>query len=102
MEVGDVALTLAAAPPPPRFDPWRQRAVGGTIAFNRPPRPRRTGEPTPLAVPARPPEPDQPRLSMVSALGPLAIGAVMVIALHNLLFALFMLMSPVLVISVRV
>ena len=98
-EAGDVALTLAATPPPLPFDPVRQVTGGGTIAFNRPPRLRRPGAPAPLAVPERPPTPERPRLSLVSAIGPLALGAVMVVVLHNVIFALFMLLSPVLVIG---
>ena len=98
-EAGDVALTLAATPPPVTFDPLRHLDAGGTVAFNRPPRLRRPDAPPPLAVPERPPTQERPRLSLVSAIGPLALGAVMVVVLHNLIFALFMLLSPVLVIG---
>ena len=98
-EAGDVALTVAATPPPVPFDPLRQVAAGGTIAFNRPPRLRRPSPPPPLAVPERPPTQERPRLSLVSAIGPLVLGAVMVVVLHSLIFALFMLLSPVLVVG---
>ena len=50
-------------------------------------------------MPERPPEAERPRLSLVSAIGPLVLGVVMVIVLHNMIFALFMLLSPVLVIG---
>ena len=35
----------------------------------------------------------------MSAIGPLVLGAVMVVVLHSLIFALFMLLSPVLVVG---
>ena len=98
-EAGDVALSVASTPPPLPFDPLREVAPGGTIAFNRPPRVRRPEAPPPLIVPERPPSPERPRLSMVSALGPLVLGGVMVVLLHNVIFALFMLLSPILVIG---
>ncbi len=98
-EAGDVALTVAPTPPPLPFDPLRRVAAGGTVAFNRPPRVRRPERPPPLTVPVRPPQAERPRLSLVSAIGPLVLGVVMVIVLHNVIFALFILLSPVLVIG---
>ncbi|MCL2768820.1 MAG: FHA domain-containing protein, partial [Solirubrobacterales bacterium] len=99
LEAGDVALTVAPTPAPLPFDPLRQVAAGGTVAFNRPPRLRGPEPPPPLAVPERPLQAERPRLSVVSAIGPLVLGGVMVIILHNIIFALFMLLSPVLVVG---
>jgi DNA segregation ATPase FtsK/SpoIIIE, S-DNA-T family len=98
-EAGDVALTIATTPPPLPFDPLRQVTLAGTVAFNRPPRLRAPDRPPPLVVPEKPREAERPRLSLVSAIGPLLLGVVMVIVLKNILFALFMLLSPFLVVG---
>ncbi|HEX4109421.1 MAG TPA: FtsK/SpoIIIE domain-containing protein, partial [Solirubrobacteraceae bacterium] len=53
----------------------------------------------PLAAPEEPRAPAVQRFSVVSAFAPVLLGVVMVIALHNLIFALFVLLSPVMVIG---
>ena len=98
-EAGDVALAVAPAAPGLAVDPLRQARRDGTIPFNRPPRARAPDAGAPLAAPERAPDPERPRLSIVSAVGPLVLGLVLVIVLHNILFALFMLLSPILVIG---
>ena len=98
-EAGDVALAVAPLAPGMAIDPLRQARRDGTIPFNRPPRARAPEAGGPLSAPERPPDPERPRLSIVSAVGPLVLGLVLVIALHNILFALFMLLSPILVIG---
>ncbi|HTU84916.1 MAG TPA: FtsK/SpoIIIE domain-containing protein, partial [Solirubrobacteraceae bacterium] len=98
-EAGDVALAVAPVTPGMAVDPLRQARRDGTIPFNRPPRARAPEAGGPLSAPERPPDPERPRLSIVSAVGPLVLGLVLVIALHNILFALFMLLSPILVIG---
>ncbi|HUA50099.1 MAG TPA: FtsK/SpoIIIE domain-containing protein [Solirubrobacteraceae bacterium] len=98
-EAGDVALAVAPTAPGMAVDPLRQARRDGTIPFNRPPRARAPESGGPLSAPERPPDPERPRLSVVSAVGPLVLGLVLVIALHNILFALFMLLSPILVIG---
>jgi DNA segregation ATPase FtsK/SpoIIIE, S-DNA-T family len=98
-EAGDVALAVAPLAPGMAIDPLRQARRDGTIPFNRPPRARSPEAGGPLSAPERPPDPERPRLSIVSAVGPLVLGLVLVIALHNILFALFMLLSPILVIG---
>ncbi|HWE12542.1 MAG TPA: FtsK/SpoIIIE domain-containing protein [Solirubrobacteraceae bacterium] len=98
-EAGDVALTVGPVVPGIAVDPLRQARRDGTIPFNRPPRTRVPEPGAPLSAPERPRDPERPRLSIVSAVGPLVLGLVLVIALHNILFALFMLLSPILVIG---
>ncbi len=98
-EAGDVALAVAPLAPGMAVDPLRQARRDGTIPFNRPPRARSPEAGGPISAPERPPDPDRPRLSIVSAVGPLVLGLVLVIALHNILFALFMLLSPILVVG---
>lgn len=98
-EAGDVALTVAARQIPLPVDPVREANLAGTIPFNRPPRERRGLIEEPLRAPEEPTEGSKPRFSVASAVGPLVLGVVMVIVLHNIVFALFMLLSPVLVIG---
>jgi S-DNA-T family DNA segregation ATPase FtsK/SpoIIIE len=98
-EAGDVALAVVPAAPGMAIDPLRQARRDGTIPFNRPPRARSPEAGGPLSAPERAPDPERPRLSVVSAVGPLVLGLVLVIALHNILFALFMLLSPILVVG---
>ena len=98
-EAGDVALTVAAPTPPLPFDPLREVRSDGTAAFNRPPRARSQDAAPPLALPQPPAKVEKPQFSVVSAVGPLVLGGVMVLLLHSLYFALFMLLSPVLTIG---
>jgi DNA segregation ATPase FtsK/SpoIIIE, S-DNA-T family len=98
-EAGDVALTVAPRGRGMAIDPLRQARRDGTIPFNRPPRARRPDVAAALSAPERAPDPELPSLSIVSAVGPLVLGLVLVIVLHNILFAFFMLLSPVLVVG---
>jgi S-DNA-T family DNA segregation ATPase FtsK/SpoIIIE len=99
-EAGDVAFMLTEVSDDRLdVDPQRQAGAGGLLAFNRPPRSRRRGPGEPLDPPEEVREQTAQRFSMVSAFAPLLLGAVMVIVLHNILFALFMLLSPVMVIG---
>jgi S-DNA-T family DNA segregation ATPase FtsK/SpoIIIE len=99
VEAGDVVLTIAPHVPALPVDPIRQASLNGTIAFNRPPRARPRSDDAPISVPDEPGEPQKPRFSVASAVGPLILGAVMVVVLHSIIYALFMLLSPVLVIG---
>ncbi|MGH2915264.1 MAG: FtsK/SpoIIIE domain-containing protein [Solirubrobacteraceae bacterium] len=98
-EAGDFAFTIARFLPALPVDPVRQVNLAGTIAFNRPPRVRSGAAVEPLQVPEQPREGQKPRFSMASAIGPLILGVVMVLVLHSIIFALFMLLSPILVIG---
>jgi S-DNA-T family DNA segregation ATPase FtsK/SpoIIIE len=99
IEAGDVAFTIAAPGAPLPVDPIRQAGRQGTIPFNRPPRARTAGDSRPIDVPASPGEAQKARFSVASAVGPLLMGGVMVVLLHNIIYALFMLLSPVLVLG---
>jgi S-DNA-T family DNA segregation ATPase FtsK/SpoIIIE len=99
VEAGDVVLAIAPRVPALPVDPLRQASLTGTIAFNRPPRARPRSDDSPIAVPEEQGEAQRPRFSVASAVGPLILGAVMVVVLHSIIYALFMLLSPVLVIG---
>ncbi|HET8980121.1 MAG TPA: FtsK/SpoIIIE domain-containing protein [Solirubrobacteraceae bacterium] len=98
-EAGDVALTIAPRRQALPVDPVRQAGVAGTIPFNRPPRSRPAVDERTLTAPDAPGEVSRPHFSVAAAVGPLVLGAVMVVALHSIIYALFMLLSPVLVIG---
>jgi S-DNA-T family DNA segregation ATPase FtsK/SpoIIIE len=98
-EAGDVALIVAPRVAGLPVDPVRQASLAGTIAFNRPPRNRPAAGEAALSAPEEPREVSRPRFSFASAFGPLILGVVMVILLKNILFALFCLLSPVMVIG---
>jgi S-DNA-T family DNA segregation ATPase FtsK/SpoIIIE len=98
-EAGDVAFTIAPCTPGFPIDPIRQASAAGTIPFNRPPRSRSRALDEPLSAPSEPGEASRAHFSVASAVGPLVLGAVMVLVLHSIIYALFMLLSPVLVIG---
>jgi S-DNA-T family DNA segregation ATPase FtsK/SpoIIIE len=99
VEAGDVALVVATPSPALPFDPLRQVRSDGTAAFNRPPRAREVKNVAPLTLPEAPPKPEKPTFSMISFIGPLIMGGVMVVLLKNIMFAMFMVLSPVLTIG---
>jgi S-DNA-T family DNA segregation ATPase FtsK/SpoIIIE len=98
-EAGDVAFIVAPRVPGLPVDPVRQANLAGTIPFNRPPRNRPPAGDDALTAPEEPKEASRPRFSFASAFGPLILGVVMVLVLKNILFALFCLLSPVMVIG---
>lgn len=98
-EAGDVAFTVSTRRAGLPVDPVRHASLAGTIPFNRPPRGRSGAGGEPLSTPEQPGETSRPRFSVASAVGPLVLGAVMVVVLHSIIYALFMLLSPVLVIG---
>jgi len=98
-EAGDVAFIVAPRTAALPVDPVRQASLAGTIPFNRPPRNRPAAGEGALTAPEEPREVSRPRFSFASAFGPLILGVVMVILLKNILFALFCLLSPVMVIG---
>jgi S-DNA-T family DNA segregation ATPase FtsK/SpoIIIE len=98
-EAGDVAFIVAPRIPGLPVDPVRQANMAGTIPFNRPPRNRALAGDDALTAPEEPKEASRPRFSFASAFGPLILGVVMVLVLKNILFALFCLLSPVMVIG---
>jgi DNA segregation ATPase FtsK/SpoIIIE, S-DNA-T family len=96
LQIGTNVLTLAR---PEQPDAHLSAMNDGGLAYNRPPRLLPTGRPRKIPIPAEPKRGEKARLQLLSALLPLIIGAVMVVLLHNILFALFMLMSPVMVVG---
>jgi len=101
MQLGAVHLTLLE---PGRDDRpvllGAQRTAGGNIAFNRPPRPMPAADTSSAAVP-KPPREETARqpFSWISMLAPLAMAAVMVQIFGNFMFALFALLSPVMLVG---
>jgi S-DNA-T family DNA segregation ATPase FtsK/SpoIIIE len=98
-EAGDVGFVIAPRIAALPVDPVRQANLAGTIPFNRPPRSRARAADASLTAPEEPGEASRPRFSIASAVGPLLLGAVMVVVLKNIIYALFMLLSPVLVVG---
>ena len=84
---------------PIAIDPLH-RAVGGLVPFNRPPRPALPEE-LPLLEAPEPPRAaaGNRAFSIVAILAPLMMGGVLILVYRNPRFALFMLLSPVLVIG---
>ena len=96
LQVGPHVLALAS---PEQPDAHLAPTGDGGLAFNRPPRLLPSSRPRTIQIPVEPTRAGKARLQLLSALLPLAFGAVLWVALKNALFALFMLMSPVMVIG---
>ena len=77
----------------------QHRDSTGKILINRPPRSPVAAKPTPVTLPDKPAERQNPTLTAVSILVPLIFAGVMVLLLRDLRFALFGLLSPVMVIG---
>jgi S-DNA-T family DNA segregation ATPase FtsK/SpoIIIE len=74
-------------------------ADGGGLAYNRPPRLLPSDRPRRIEVPAEPKRAERARLQLLAALVPLALGLVMAKVLHQWMYALFMLLGPVMIVS---
>jgi S-DNA-T family DNA segregation ATPase FtsK/SpoIIIE len=102
LRLGAVHLTLLDREPDDRsagYELARQHGTGGSIAFNRPPRSALAPEPPPLQLPTPPREaPAKQPFSWISMLIPVALGAVMALVFDPT-YALFMLLSPVMMIG---
>ncbi len=94
LEIGPHVLALAVPEPP---DAHLSPADDGGLAYNRPPRLLPPGRRRTVQVPAEPKRGEKARLQLFAALIPLALGLVMVKVLHSAIYALFMLMSPVMI-----
>jgi DNA segregation ATPase FtsK/SpoIIIE, S-DNA-T family len=94
LEIGPHVLALAV---PEQPDAHLSPADDGGLAYNRPPRLLPPGQRRRIAVPAEPKRGEKARLQLFAALIPLALGLVMVKVLHSAIYALFMLMSPVMI-----
>ncbi|MEJ2866436.1 FtsK/SpoIIIE domain-containing protein [Actinomycetospora sp. OC33-EN08] len=97
--VGGSALTVRAVPRPDAA--VRPDGEGGLL-YNRPPRlapPRRTRR---IAVPTPPAAPDKRDWPVVMVIAPLAIGVVMAFVTKQPMFLLFVLLSPVMLLSTAI
>ncbi len=102
LRLGAVHLTGLDREPDDRsavYELARQHGIGGSIAFNRPPRSAPAPEPPPMQLPTPPREASakQP-FSWISMLIPVALGAVLALVFGPL-YALFMLLSPAMMIG---
>jgi len=96
LEAGPHVLALAL---PEQPDAHLSPAGDGGLAYNRPPRLWPASRPRRVEVPTEPKRGEKARLQLLAALIPLALGLVMMVALHSALYALFMVMSPVMVVG---
>ncbi|HEY2553373.1 MAG TPA: FtsK/SpoIIIE domain-containing protein, partial [Streptosporangiaceae bacterium] len=96
LTIGSSVLTLAQPEPP---DAHLSPGDDGGLAFNRPPRLLPPDLRRRIEVPAEPRRAEKVRLQLISAVIPLLLGAVMIKVLHSAVYALFMLMSPVMVVG---
>ena len=94
LEVGPHVLSLAL---PEQPDAHLSPADDGGLAYNRPPRLWPADRRRRVEVPAQPKRGEKVRLQLLAALVPLAFGLVMMKVMHSATYALFMLMSPVMV-----
>ena len=101
--IGSVACAVRPPPPDdrqPGIDALRHGRQTGTVPFNRPPRaappPPLNGE---LSAPAVPEVRTSPPFNTVALVAPVVLGLVMVVALGSVTYALFMLLSPVMVLG---
>jgi DNA segregation ATPase FtsK/SpoIIIE, S-DNA-T family len=96
LTIGPNVLTVHTPEPP---DAHLSPADDGGLAYNRPPRllpPERSRR---IEVPAEPRRGDRVRLQLFAALIPVILGAVMAKLLHQWIYLLFMLMSPVMLLG---
>ncbi len=78
-----------------------QRYESGRLLVNRPPRTLTPTDPPVISLPAPPKPPTKARLPILTALVPLLLGIVIAEVMHNAMFLMFSLLSPVMaVISV--
>jgi S-DNA-T family DNA segregation ATPase FtsK/SpoIIIE len=80
---------------PASLDLRRHVSAGGTVPFNRPPRPARAAAPAPVGAPTAPSDPPKPHFSAASTLGPLLMAGVMIGVTGDPRYAMFTLLTPV-------
>ncbi len=79
--------------------PEGPRVVGSEVQFNRPPRVFKPFTGTEVKLPAPPDDPPRQYLPMIASVIPLLMGVVMWQVFGSLIFAVFMLMSPVMMLG---
>jgi DNA segregation ATPase FtsK/SpoIIIE, S-DNA-T family len=96
LQVGDSVLAWT----PAHQDPAVVVPDGeGGWLFNRPPRMLHPPGPAVVRFPGPPPARQGVTFPLVAALAPVVLGAVLVLVIHNVQFLLFMLLSPVMLLS---
>lgn len=93
--VGGALLEVRAARPP---DAVVEPGEPGWLDFVRPPRITDSHATPTIAIPAPPAEPAKRRFPFLMMLAPLLVGAVMVLVMRNLMYAAFMLLSPIMLV----
>jgi S-DNA-T family DNA segregation ATPase FtsK/SpoIIIE len=92
LRVGTAVLQLVRPEAP---DAHLSPSDDGGFAYNRPPRLQPDATPPRVTYPGEPKKSAQQRMLLISALLPLVIGGVMVYLTKQLIFAAFLLMSPI-------
>ncbi|MDI6104800.1 FtsK/SpoIIIE domain-containing protein [Actinoplanes sp. NEAU-A12] len=104
IQAGALGFTIrpvAATDRPRGLDLRRPPGLGGTVSFNRPPRPARAPIPGPIEVPTEPGEPAKPHFSVVSFVGPLCLAVLLMrVSAGKLALALVAVLSPFLVVGI--
>jgi S-DNA-T family DNA segregation ATPase FtsK/SpoIIIE len=96
LRVGTAVLTLVRPEPP---DAHLSPAEGSGLAYHRPPRLRSAAPAVKIEVPSEPKKGGRNRAMLFGAAVPVVLGLVMVEVTKEWLFALFMITSPVMMIS---
>jgi DNA segregation ATPase FtsK/SpoIIIE, S-DNA-T family len=96
LRVGTAVLTLVR---PEQPDAHLSPAEDGGLAYHRPPRLRPAAKPVKIEVPGEPKPGERNRAMLIGALVPVVLCAVMVELTKQWLFALFMITSPVMLLS---
>jgi hypothetical protein len=97
--VGGAAVVLSrdlGETPAPRPGSLHNVTGQGTVPFNRPPRPGQPPRPVPLNPPSRRSITEATKFSIISVLAPLVLAVVMVLMLHDMRYAMFSALSPIL------
>jgi S-DNA-T family DNA segregation ATPase FtsK/SpoIIIE len=92
LRVGTAVLELVRPEPP---DAHLSPSDDGGLAYNRPPRLRHDASPPNVTFPGEPKKSSQQRMLLIMTLVPLAMGGLMVYLTKEIMYAAFMLMSPV-------
>lgn len=93
--IGTAGLMIVAARPP---DAALEPGEPGWLNFLRPPRIAVAADQLTVDVPIAPTEPAKRRFPIAALIAPLILGVVMVLMMHNLRYALFMVLSPMMMV----
>jgi DNA segregation ATPase FtsK/SpoIIIE, S-DNA-T family len=96
LKIGPNVLAVHRPEPP---DAHLSPDGDGGLAYNRPPRLAPPRPPRMIEIPAEPRRAERVRLQLFAAMIPLALGIVLAKLLHQWMYALFMLMSPVMILG---